>query len=153
MAALSNSARLSCAHAGSQVQDLHSRPRAARRPFGALDACGLPYEVQKPLPHGKANRQRVAKAPGLTERTLSQKLGEENTSYNDDVDRLRRSLALEYTQAASISVAQIAWLLGYEGPTFFNHAFARWTGGSALEARSHIQRSGDGKVSKLDCAP
>jgi transcriptional regulator GlxA family with amidase domain len=53
----------------------------------------------------------------------------------------------------SISVAQIAWLLGYEGPTSFNNAFARWTGRSAIEARSSNQRSEDGKVSKLGCAP
>ena len=31
-------------------------------------------EVHKLLPHGKANRQRVAKALALTERTLAQKL-------------------------------------------------------------------------------
>ena len=42
-------------------------------------------------PHGKANRQRVAKALGLTERTLAQKLGEENTSYEKVVDRLLSS--------------------------------------------------------------
>jgi AraC-like DNA-binding protein len=50
-------------------------------------------------------------------------------------------------------IAQIAWLLGYEGPISFNSAFARWTGRSALEARSDNQRSSDGKVSKLACAP
>jgi AraC-like DNA-binding protein len=110
-------------------------------------------EVQKLLPHGKANRQRVAKALGLSERTLSQKLGEENTSYEKVVDRLRHSLALQYITEPSVSVAQIAWLLGYEGPTSFNHAFARWTGRSASEARSDNQRSTDGKVSKLGCAP
>jgi hypothetical protein len=53
-------------------------------------------EVQKLLPHGKANRLRGAKALGLTERTLAQKLGEENTSYEKVVDRLRHSLALQY---------------------------------------------------------
>jgi AraC-like DNA-binding protein len=78
--------------------------------------------VQKLLPHGKANRQRVAKVLGLTERTLAQKLGEENTSYEKVVDRLRHSLALQYINEPSVSVAQIAWLLGYEGPTSFNHA-------------------------------
>jgi AraC-like DNA-binding protein len=110
-------------------------------------------EVQKLLPHGKANRQRVAKALGLTERTLAQKLGEENTSYEKIVDRLRHSLALQYIKEPSVSVAQIAWLLGYEGPTSFNHAFARWTGRSASEARSESQRSSDGKVPKLGCGP
>jgi AraC-like DNA-binding protein len=97
-------------------------------------------EVQKLLPHGKANRQRVAKALGLSERTLSQRLAEENTSYEKVVDRLRRSLALQYVKEPSISLAQIAWLLGYEGPTSFNYAFARWTGRSASEARKEQQR-------------
>jgi AraC-like DNA-binding protein len=105
------------------------------------------------LPHGKANRQRVAKALGLTERTLAQKLGEENTSYESVVDRLRHSLALQYIKEPSVSLAQIAWLLGYEGPTSFNHAFARWTGRSASEARSDNQRLSDGKTPKLGWAP
>jgi hypothetical protein len=47
--------------------------------YGTLRSS-VENEVQKLLPHGKANRQRVANALGLTERTLSQKLGEENTA-------------------------------------------------------------------------
>ena len=97
-------------------------------------------EVQKLLPHGRANRQRVAKALGLSERTLSQRLAEENTSYEKVVDRLRRSLALHYIEEPSLSLAQIGWLLGYEGPTSFNYAFARWTGRSASDARNEKQR-------------
>jgi AraC-like DNA-binding protein len=102
--------------------------------YGTLRSS-VENEVQKLLPHGKANRQRVAKALGLTERTLAQKLGEENTSYEKIVDRLRLSLGLQYIKEPNVSVAQIAWLLGYEGPTSFNHAFARWTGRSASEAQ------------------
>ena len=97
-------------------------------------------EVQTLLPHGRANRQRVAKALGLSERKLSQRLAEEDTSYEKVVDRLRRSLALQYINEPSLSLAQIAWLLGYEGPTSFNYAFARWTGRSASEARNEKQR-------------
>ena len=109
--------------------------------------------VQKLLPHGKANRERVATALGLTERTLAQKLSEENTSYEKVVDRLRHSLALQYIKERNVSVAQIAWLLGYEGPTSFNHAFTRWTGRSASEARSENQGRNDSKLSKLGRAP
>ena len=103
-------------------------------------------QVQKLLPHGKANRQRVAKALGFSERMLSQRLAEEGISYNDVVDRLRRSLALEYIKEPTISLAQIAWLLGYEGPTSFNSAFVRWTGRLASEARNENQRPEHGKV-------
>ena len=108
-------------------------------PRGTLRAS-VENEVQKLLPHGRANRQRVAKALGLSERTLSQKLAEEDTSYHDVVDRLRQSLALQYIKESSLSLAQIAWLLGYEGPTSFNYAFARWTGLSASEARNERHR-------------
>ena len=34
-----------------------------------------------------------------------------------------------------MSLAQIAWLLGYEGSTSFSHAFKRWTGHSPSMAR------------------
>lgn len=90
--------------------------------YGTLRSS-VENEVQKLLPHGRANRQTIAKS-------------EENTSYEKVVDRLRHSLALQYIKEPSVSAAQIAWLLGYEGPTPFNHAFARWTGRSASEARS-----------------
>jgi AraC-like DNA-binding protein len=97
-------------------------------------------EVQKVLHHGKASRQRVARALGLSERTLSEGLAEENTSFDHVVDRLRHSLALQYVKERRVSLAQIAWLLGYEGPTSFNNAFARWTGRSASEALNEKQQ-------------
>jgi AraC-like DNA-binding protein len=35
-----------------------------------------------------------------------------------------------------MSLGQIAWLLGYEGSTSFNHAFKRWTGRSPSADRN-----------------
>jgi AraC-like DNA-binding protein len=92
-------------------------------------------QAQKLLPHGKANRQAVARALGISERTLSRKLADEGTTYEELVDHLRRSLAFQYIKARSISLSQIAWLLGYEGSTSFSHAFARWTGRSPSAVR------------------
>jgi AraC-like DNA-binding protein len=96
-------------------------------------------ELQKLLPHGKANRQTVAKALGMSERTLSRRLAGEGTTYDELVDQLRRSLAFQYIKTQSISVSQIAWLLGYEGSTSFNHAFVRWTGHSPSVVRKEKQ--------------
>src|SRR5271166_3274298 len=53
-------------------------------------------EAQKLLPHGKAKRHRVAKSLGLSERTLTRKLADEGTTYEQVSDQLRRSLALQY---------------------------------------------------------
>jgi AraC-like DNA-binding protein len=48
---------------------------------------------------------------------------------------LRRNLALTYVKDDSIPITQVAWLLGYEAPTSFTHAFRRWTGESPLTYR------------------
>jgi AraC-like DNA-binding protein len=93
-------------------------------------------EAQKLLPHGKARRNRVAKSLGHSERTLSRKLADEGTTYEEVVDQLRRSLALQYIKEQGVSLSQIAWLLGYEGSSSFNHAFTRWTGRSPSVARN-----------------
>jgi AraC-like DNA-binding protein len=71
----------------------------------------------------------------LSTRTLARRLADESTSYEEVVDQLRRSLALQYIRDEGISFSQIAWLLGYEGSTSFNHAFLRWTGRSPSAAR------------------
>ena len=83
-----------------------------RKVHGTLRSL-VENELHKLLHHGKANRQRVAKALGLSERTLSQGLAEEDTGFDHVLDRLRHSLALQYVNERSISLDQIAWLLGY----------------------------------------
>ena len=93
-------------------------------------------ELEKLLPHGKAERHRVADKLALSTRTLARRLASEGTTYEEVVDQLRRSLALEYIKENGISLSQIAWLLGYEGSASFNHAFRRWTGRSPSIARN-----------------
>src|ERR1700722_436537 len=83
---------------------------------------------------------RLAQELGLSERTVSEGLAQENISFDHVVDRLRHSLALQYLKQRHLSLAQIAWLLGYEGPTSFNSAFARWTGRSASQMRNETQQ-------------
>jgi AraC-like DNA-binding protein len=92
-------------------------------------------ELENLLPHGKAKAQRVAKGLALSVRTLSRRLADEGTTYAEVVDHVRRSLAFQYLKEPSMSLSQIAWLLGYEGSTSFNHAFKRWTGRSPSDAR------------------
>jgi AraC-like DNA-binding protein len=87
-------------------------------------------EVEKLLPHGKAKAENVADALALSLRTLARRLADEGTTYGDVVDQLRKSLATQYLKDPGMSLGQIAWLLGYEGSTSFNHAFKRWTGRS-----------------------
>ncbi len=105
---------------------------------GTLRAA-VENEVEKLLPQGKANARAVAKALALSVRTLSRRLAAEGTAHAEVVDQLRRSLALQYLKEPGMSLSQIAWLLGYEGSTSFNHAFKRWTGRSPSAARNQKQ--------------
>jgi AraC-like DNA-binding protein len=93
-------------------------------------------EAQRLLPQGKAQRRTVAKTLAMSTRTLARRLADEGTTFEKVLDELRRSLALQYVKEPGMSLSQIAWLLGYEGSTSFNHAFLRWTGRSPTAARN-----------------
>jgi AraC-like DNA-binding protein len=93
-------------------------------------------EVQRLLPHGEAQADRIAKTLAMSGRTLSRRLAEEGTNFAEVVDEMRRTLALQYVREPGLSLAEISWLLGYEGATSFNHAFRRWFARSPSEARA-----------------
>jgi AraC-like DNA-binding protein len=103
-------------------------------PPGSLRAL-VENEALKLLPHGGAQRNVIARKLAMSTRTLARRLTDQGTSFEEVVDELRRSLALQYMKTPGISLSQVAWLLGYEGATSFNHAFKRWTGRSPSAAR------------------
>jgi AraC-like DNA-binding protein len=126
------------------ICDAAARQRGTRK--GTLRAS-VENEVQAALPHGNIRKPSIAKALGISARTLSRRLADEGVTYAEVVDDLRRTLALQYLKDPTISLSQIAWLLGYEGSTSFNHAFGRWTGRSpsALRREGRV-RAGKRKV-------
>ena len=93
-------------------------------------------EVQRLLPQGHANIKTVAKALGLSARTLSRYLAAEGSAFTEIVDELRHTLALQYLKEPNLPLAQIAWLLGYGTATSFTHAFRRWAGRPPSAVRS-----------------
>jgi AraC-like DNA-binding protein len=112
--------------------------RARKTGQGTMRAA-VENEIQRLLPHGRARAEVVAKALAVSSRTLARRLAEEGTNFGDLVDSVRRSLAAQYLRESSFTLAQIGWLLGYEGATSFHHAFKRWTGRSPSLARSEPQ--------------
>jgi AraC-like DNA-binding protein len=78
----------------------------------------------------------IARQLHLTNRTLHRRLIEEGTSFSRIVDELRRNLALEHLRGTSMSVQDIAWVLGYSDEANFRRAFRRWKGVSPRVWRS-----------------
>ncbi len=77
---------------------------------------------------GEATLEDVARALGMSPRTLSRRLSGDGTTFFKVLEELRKSLALNYLRDSSLVLAEIAFLLGYSGLSSFSDAFKRWTG-------------------------
>jgi AraC-like DNA-binding protein len=85
-------------------------------------------EIAALMPHGKARAGVVAARLGMSQRTLARHLAEERTSFSEMLTEIRRDLATRYLKDESLSISQIAWLLGFQDLGAFSHAFKRWNG-------------------------
>lgn len=121
---------------------------AARQTVAGSFRASVENEIYRLLPHGRATVRTVAKVLGASPRTLARRLAEEKTSFARTLDELRRTLALQYVRDASFTMAQIAWLLGYERPESFTHAFRRWSGAPPSEVRLRTEQAAFGSLSQ-----
>ena len=87
------------------------------------------------LPHGEARASTVASKLGVSRRTLARRLASENLTFAGVVQRLKSDLAKRHLADESLSISEIAWLLGYQDASAFTHAFKRWTGKAPRAAR------------------
>lgn len=79
--------------------------------------------------------EAVADRLAVSVRTLSRRLGRENSSYQAILDEVRFGLAREYLKETTLPLREIAALLGYSEPGNFTHAFKRWSGVTPQEFR------------------
>ncbi len=90
------------------------------------------------LTKGEARHDTAATELGMSSRSLSRKLAELGTSFNGIVGSLRKDLALRYLQESSLSLTEIAFLLGYTEVSTFTYAFKRWTGSTPAASRGRM---------------
>jgi len=88
------------------------------------------------LSKGEATQDDVARALGMSPRTLSRRLADEGTTFFRTLEELRQALAMNYLRDSGLALAEIAFLLGYSGLSSFNDAFKRWTGKTPGQYRS-----------------
>ena len=90
------------------------------------------------LPHGKAQAGEIARRLGASQRTLARRLLAEGVTFSEVLESLKSHLAQHYLADLSLSISQIAWLLGYQEVSAFTHAFKRWTGRAPRDVRSEL---------------
>lgn len=80
--------------------------------------------------------ETVARALGMSARTLQRQLRQEGTTFAKLLDELRREMAPALLRDGQYGVAEVAFLLGYEDPSAFRRAFQRWFARSPRSFRS-----------------
>tara|TARA_R110000868_G_scaffold14387_11_gene66842 strand:- start:10933 stop:12012 length:1080 start_codon:yes stop_codon:yes gene_type:complete len=70
----------------------------------------------------------AAEALHTSGRSLRRHLSSMGTSYQQVLDEVRKSLALQYLTTTHLPLYEIAYLLGFSDPSNFRRAFKKWTG-------------------------
>ena len=70
----------------------------------------------------------MAKRLNLGSRTLRRRLVKENVTYQQILDDIRKTLAIQYLQGTSLTPKEIGYTLGYSSVSNFRRAFRSWTG-------------------------
>jgi len=95
---------------------------------------GIVAQVRAAISNNMAQDQArlplIAQELLLSQRTLQRKLSEAGISFQQILDQTRKDTAIDYLQKTGFSLADIAFLLGYQEQSAFNHAFKEWTGAS-----------------------
>ncbi len=89
--------------------------------------------VRRALPHaadagGFHSLAQVARALGLSPRTLKRRLADEASSFSALLEEARRDRALLLLRDPELPLDQLAERLGYSDVANFTRAFRRWTG-------------------------
>ncbi|MCA9491370.1 MAG: helix-turn-helix domain-containing protein [Myxococcales bacterium] len=91
--------------------------------------------IQHALATGRPTSDRVARHLAMSPRTLQRRLAEHDVGYADLLEQTRRSLAERYLADPALTLAEVAYLCGYEEQTSFFRAFRQWTGETPASRR------------------
>jgi AraC-like DNA-binding protein len=80
--------------------------------------------------------ERVARTLGMSGRSLQRQLRDEQTSFRELVDEVRREIAVAHVTAGRTPITTIALLLDFSDASAFHRSFRRWTGQSPSEFRA-----------------
>jgi AraC-like DNA-binding protein len=94
--------------------------------------------VLENLHTGEVGAMQLARALGMSARTLARRLAEQGLTPARLVEELRRELADRYLAERAFPLGRITYLLGYSDLSAFSRAFRRWTGRTPSEWRAEL---------------
>lgn len=95
----------------------------------------LQQALLKSLYDGSCSLVRVADQLHLSARSLQRRMAERGQTFADLLDKTRARLAGEQVRNLSVSLGEVAQMLGFSDQSAFNRAFRRWYGVSPQQYR------------------
>jgi AraC-like DNA-binding protein len=122
---------------------LERQADAITPPVPAMD--GLALDIRRVLAsrvtRGEMEIEGVARDLGMSSRTLQRRLSVAGLSYQELLDMFRRETAEKCIADRSLSIGEVAYLVGYSEPAAFHRAFKRWTGVTPQAFRQQQRRN------------
>jgi len=79
----------------------------------------------------------VAKRLSVSSSALRRHLADENTSFRQQLQNIRESLAKQYLEREELAIFEVANLMGYSETAAFSRSFKQWTGLSPKQYREN----------------
>ena len=95
----------------------------------------LQFELLKRIPESRSSLEEVCSALYMSPRTLQRRLASFGFTFQQVLDGMREQLAIRYLRYSTLSLVEIAILLGYSNQSAFNRAFKQWMQMTPLEFR------------------
>lgn len=121
------------------ILERHVADRLARIPEKDPLLTQLQRLLVEGMREGDFGIERAAERLGMTPRSLQRRLSDQGTTFQRFLDELRCELARGYLGERRMSLAEVAFLLGFSEASAFHRAFKRWTGTTPREYRASGQ--------------
>ena len=110
------------------VLEDHARRLVAELPPSDDLVSRVCAAIADELTAGEPTAGRIARRLAMSERTLQRRLSAQDTSFAQLLDDTRAGVARAHLGDPGVSLAEIAWLVGFSDQSAFTRAFRRWTG-------------------------
>ncbi len=119
----------------SSPADLLAKPDDSNT-YAARIRAILGKDLSQPLP----DFEFVASQVNVSPQTLRRRLKDENTSFQEIKDHMRRDTAIYFLCRHDFTINEIAFKVGFTEPSTFHRAFKKWTGLTPGEYRETSAR-------------
>ncbi|OEK06500.1 hypothetical protein BFP71_02155 [Roseivirga misakiensis] len=93
--------------------------------------------IKDALPSGIPGIAELSEQMGMSNRTLTRRLGEKGMTFRDLIKKSQEEISKDLLSNTNMSIAEIAYQTGFSEQSAFNRAFKRWTGLAPLEFRKN----------------